>query len=164
MDKLLRGRAPYILIFLACAGLLAFALYAEHVMGLEPCPLCMLQRFGFLIMGLVALVAAIHGPRSWGRWVYAVPYVAGGGWGLATAGRHVWLQSLPEDQVPDCGPGLFFMREFEFGWGEIVREAFTGAGECAEVSWTFLGLTIPMWTLLWYVGLIVFMLLASRIR
>ena len=164
MAILLRGRTPYLLILLACASLLGFAYYAEFVMGLEPCPLCMLQRFGFMIMGVVSLVAAIHGPKSWGRWVYAVPYLGGAGWGLATAGRHVWLQSLPADQVPDCGPGLFFMREFDFPMTEIIREAFTGAGECAEVSWTFVGLSIPMWTLLWYVALIVFMLMASRIR
>jgi disulfide bond formation protein DsbB len=158
MDMVLNGRAPYVLITLACAGLLGYAYYAEYVLGLEPCPLCMLQRLGFMIMGMTTLVAAIHGPKAWGRWLYLLPFLGGAGWGFATAGRHVWLQSLPADQVPDCGPGLYFMREFDFPFIEIVREAFTGAGECAEVSWRFLGLSFPGWALVWYVALTVFML------
>src|SRR6056297_259088 len=164
MNQLARGRLPYLLIFLACAGLLGYAYYAEFVLGLEPCPLCMLQRLGFMIMGVTALVAGLHGPSSWGRWVYLLPFLGGAGWGFATAGRHVWLQNLPADQVPDCGPGLYFMREFDFPFSEIVREAFTGAGECAEIDWSFLGLTFPGWALLWYVALTVFMLWASSTR
>jgi len=161
MNQLARGRLPYLLIFLACAGLLGYAYYAEFVLGLEPCPLCMLQRLGFMIMGVTALVAGLHGPSSWGRWVYLLPFLGGAGWGFATAGRHVWLQNLPADQVPDCGPGLYFMREFDFPFSEIVREAFTGAGECAEIDWQFLGLTFPGWALVWYVALTVFMLWIS---
>ncbi|HMA98332.1 MAG TPA: disulfide bond formation protein B [Wenzhouxiangella sp.] len=161
MNQLARGRLPYLLIFLACAGLLGYAYYAEFVLGLEPCPLCMLQRLGFMIMGATALVAGLHGPSSWGRWVYLLPFLGGAGWGFATAGRHVWLQNLPADQVPDCGPGLYFMREFDFPFSEIVREAFTGAGECAEIDWQFLGLTFPGWALVWYVALTVFMLWIS---
>lgn len=156
----IRGRVPFALVFLACAALLAYAYYAEYVLGLEPCPLCMLQRLGFMLMGIFALAGAIHGPKSWGRWLYGVPILAGAGWGITTAARHVWLQSLPADQVPDCGPGVYFMLEYDFPLMDIVREAFTGAGECAEVDWSFLGLTMPVWTLIWYVGLAVFMLWA----
>ncbi len=160
MKKMTQGRTPFLLIFLACAGLLAYAYYAQFVLGLVPCPLCILQRFGFMIMGLFALAGFIHGPRSWGRWLYGLPILIGAGWGITTATRHVWLQNLPADQVPDCGPGMYFMLEYEFPLAEILREAFTGAGECAEVDWQFMGLSMPTWTLIWYVALAVFLLLA----
>jgi len=120
----------------------------------------MLQRLGFIIMGTFALIGALHGPGFWGRWTYGVPILAGAGWGIATAARHVWLQNLPADQVPDCGPGWYFMREYDFPLLDILREAFTGAGECAEVDWYFLGLSMPMWTLIWYVVLSVLILWA----
>lgn len=155
-----RGRIPFAFVFLACAALLAYAYYAEYVLGLEPCPLCMLQRLGFMLMGVFALAGAIHGPASWGRWLYGVPILAGAGWGITTAARHVWLQNLPADQVPDCGPGMYFMLEYDFPLMDIIREAFTGAGECAEVDWSFLGLSMPMWTLIWYVALALFTLWA----
>lgn len=164
MNRLIEGRIPFFLVFLACAGLLGYAYYVQYVVGLEPCPLCILQRFGFMIMGVAALAAAIHGPSSWGRWVYAIPIFGGAGWGITTASRHLWLQSLPADQVPDCGPGWFFMREYDFPLMEILQEAFTGAGECAEVDWQFLGLSMPAWTLVWYVGLAAFMLWALIAR
>lgn len=164
MNRLFEGRTPYLLVFLACAGLLAYAYYAQFVLGLEPCPLCILQRFGFMIMGAIALVAAIHGPKGWWRWVYAVPFAVGAGWGITTAARHVWLQNLPADQVPDCGPGMYFMMEFDYPIMEILQEAFTGAGECAEVDWQFMGLSMPAWTLVWYVLLTAFMLWAMIVR
>lgn len=146
-------RPTFALVFLACAGLLGYAYYAQYVMHLEPCPLCMLQRLGFMLMALAALAGWIHGPRGGMRWLYAVVIWAGGIWGAITSGRHVWLQSLPPDQVPECGPGLGFMIEY-FSLGEALREAFTGAGECAEVDWSFLGLSMPAWTLIWYVALV----------
>ncbi|RFF27551.1 MULTISPECIES: disulfide bond formation protein B [unclassified Wenzhouxiangella] len=160
MKNLIRGRTPFVLVFAVCAVLLAFAYYAQFVLELEPCPLCILQRLGFMIMGGFALLGAIHGPTAWGRWVYGVPILAGAAWGITTAARHIWLQNLPADQVPDCGPGMYFMLEYDFPLMEILREAFTGAGECAEVAWQFLGLSMPMWTLIWYVGLAVFTLWA----
>jgi disulfide bond formation protein DsbB len=160
MKRLVQGRMPFILIFLASAGLLAYAYYAQFVLDLAPCPLCILQRFGFMIMGAFALIAALHGPGRVGRWVYGVPILVGAGWGITTAGRHVWLQNLPADEVPDCGPGMYFMLEYDFPWMEILREAFTGAGECAEVDWHFLGLSMPMWTLIWYVALSLLLIFA----
>lgn len=139
---------------LVCAGLLGYAYYAEYVLGLEPCPLCMLQRLGFIGVLVIAVVALLHGPRSWGRWIYAVPMLVSAIWGVTTAYRHVWLQSLPADEVPDCGPGLEFMQAYGFTWMEILTEAFTGAGQCAEVDWVFLGLSMPAWTLIWYLAVI----------
>lgn len=153
MNELVEGRKPWLLIFAACAGLLGYAYYAQFALGLEPCPLCILQRLGFMVMGVFALAGALHGPRAWGRWIYGGAILVGAGWGITTAARHIWLQNLPADQVPDCGPGMYFMLEYDFPMMEILREAFTGAGECAEVDWAFLGLSMPAWTLIWYVGL-----------
>ncbi len=161
LATLLNGRRPYALIALVCAGLLGYAYYAEYVMGLEPCPLCMLQRLGFIGILVVASVAWIHGPKRLGRFIYAVPMLISAGWGVTTAYRHVWLQSLPADEVPDCGPGLEFMQAYGFSWMEILTEAFTGSGQCAEIDWVFWGLSMPAWTLIWYVALMGLIIAAS---
>lgn len=142
-------RTGYAVIFVVCAGLLGYAYYTQYWLYLNPCPLCILQRIAFMIMGLAALVGLLHGPRGWGRWVYAVVIWLGAAWGVLTAWRHVWLQNLPPDQVPDCGPGLGFMLD-NFPLSEALNMIFTGSGECAEQTWSFLGLSMPAWTLIWY--------------
>jgi len=154
-------RKGFGLVFAVCAVLLGYAYYAQFVQGFEPCPLCILQRFAFIAIALGALAGFVHGSRGAVRFVYGVVVFAGGLWGIATAGRHLWLQSLPADRVPDCGPGFAFMVEF-FSVGEAIREAFTGSGECAEVDWTFLGLSMPGWTLIWYVVLMIITALSLR--
>lgn len=143
--------------FLACAGLMAYALYAQHGLGLEPCPLCIFQRVAVIATGLVLLVAALHGPVAGGRWVYALLAALAAAIGAGVAGRHVWLQSLPADQVPACGPGLDYMME-AFPLAQTLRMVFSGSGECAEVDWTFLGLSMPAWTLISFVCLLVWAL------
>lgn len=146
-------RTLALLGFLACAALMAYALYAQHVLGLEPCPLCIFQRVAVIATGVVLLVAALHGPLAGGRWVYSVLAATAAGIGAGVAGRHVWLQSLPADQVPACGPGLDYMME-AFPLGQTLRMVFSGSGECAEVDWTFLGLSMPAWTLICFIGLV----------
>ncbi len=139
--------------FLACTGLLAFALYSQHYGGLLPCPLCSFQRGAFVLLGLLFLAGALHSPAGrTGRRVYGVLGMLAAGAGAAVAGRHVWLQSLPPDQVPACGPDLSYMME-AFPLAEVLRRVFTGSGECAEVDWTFLGLAMPAWSLVWFVAL-----------
>ena len=144
-------------------ALLGYAYYSEYALGYEPCPLCILQRVAFMVMALGALAGALHGSRGGLRWLYGVIVFAGGIWGLATAGRHLWLQSMPSDQVPECGPGFDFMLEY-FSLVEAITSAFTGSGECAEVDWAFLGLAMPAWTLIWYVLLMLVTALAMRKR
>ena len=141
------SRLIFVVLFVLCAGLIGFAFFLEHVRGLEPCPLCMFQRLFVMAIGVVALVAALHGPGPLFRRVYGwllALLAAGGG---AVAARHVWLQHLPADQVPECGPGLEYMLD-AFPLMEVIQEVLGGSGECAEVSWLFLGLSIPEWTLL----------------
>lgn len=136
---------------LACAALLGFALYSQYFGGLLPCPLCSFQRGAFVALGLVFLAGALHGPRGRrSRGVYGVLAMVFAALGAAIAGRHVWLQSLPADQVPACGPDLSYMME-AFPLADVLRRVFTGSGECAAVDWTFLGLAMPAWSLLWFV-------------
>ncbi|MCY4228828.1 MAG: disulfide bond formation protein B [Gammaproteobacteria bacterium] len=134
--------------FACCAGLVATALYFQHIDGLEPCPLCIFQRVAFMLMGAVFLIAALHNPKSAGMRVYGGLATVAGLVGIAIAARHVWLQNAPEDQVPECGPGLDFMIEV-LPFHVMLEKVFMGSGECAEVSWTFLGLSMPAWSLVW---------------
>ncbi len=130
-----------------CAGMMGFALYAQHVLGLEPCPLCVLQRIAVIATGTLFLLAALHDPGRVGARVYGVLIAAAAGAGAAVAGRHVWLQSLPPDEVPECGPGLDYMLEV-FPLLETLGMIFSGSGECAKVSWSMLGLSMPAWVLI----------------
>lgn len=146
-------RGQYALGALLCGALLAYALYAQHVMFLDPCPLCIFQRVAFMVLGAVFLLGALHGPASAaGRRGYGLLAALVATAGAAISARHVWLQSLPPDEVPACGPGLEYMLE-AFPLREVLSKVFVGSGECAEIDWTFLGLSMPAWTLLWFVGL-----------
>ncbi|MGC8119950.1 disulfide bond formation protein B [Marinobacter sp. VGCF2001] len=142
------------LVFLVCTSLLAAAFYMEHVMGLEPCPLCWLQRFGFMGVGLVSLLAFLQGPVGFGNRVYGLLLVVASGAGLGMAGRQLWLQNLPADQVPACGPSVDYLLDV-LPLFEVLTTALRGTGDCAEVVWRFLGLSIPGWTAVFFSLLIV---------
>ena len=143
-------RAIYLLGFLACAGLIAFALYLQHQLGEDPCALCIFQRVAVMALGIIFLIAGLHNPGARGNRAYAslalVATLAGGG----IAARHVWLQHLPKDQVPECGPGLSYLMETQ-PWLRVFQNVLQGSGECAEVGWTFLRLSIPEWTMICFV-------------
>jgi len=136
----------------SCASLLGFALYNQYVDYLDPCPLCIFQRLAFLWIGVFALLALLQNPAQTGRRIYAWLIVTGAVFGAAVAGRHIWLQNLPPEQVPECGPGLNYMLE-TFPLTEVLASVLRGSGSCAEVKWTFIGMSMPMWTLAWYIGL-----------
>lgn len=148
-------RATFLLMFLAVIFVLASAFYMEYAMGLEPCPLCITQRVMFLGVGLVSLIAFVHNPATIGRRIYGLLVSLWGAGGLYFAGRQLWLQSLPADQVPACGPGITYMVEM-FPMSEVLKTLLTGDGNCAEVKWTLLGLSIPGWAAVGFVGLILF--------
>lgn len=151
MSLLFRPRPWFLFVALACAGLLSYGLYVQHVLFIDPCPLCVLQRLAFTWTGAVALLAAIHNPRGVGRLVYGVLLILGAAAGMAIAARHLWLQSLPADRVPDCGMGLNYMLE-TLPFTQVLSEVLRGSGECANVDWVFLGLSMPGWTFLWYLA------------
>jgi len=136
----------------ACLALFGYALFAEHVQGYAPCPLCILQRFAVIGLGGAFLLAAIHQPAGAFRHAYSLlcgaVSLAGGG----VAARHLWIQAQPEGSVPPCGASFDFILD-NFGVITAVREALTASGECAEVDWSLLGLSMPGWVLLALLGL-----------
>ena len=134
----------------AVVGLIAYALFAQYVLDLEACPLCIFQRVAFVAGGLVFLAAALHGAVGLGARVYAGLGVAAAGIGAGIAGWHVYIQNLPADQVPSCGPGLDYLFD-AFSPIEALEMVFTGSGECAEINWSFIGLSMPAWALVWFV-------------
>jgi disulfide bond formation protein DsbB len=141
------SRQGNLLGFAACAGLLAYAYYAQAVLHLEPCPLCIFQRIGVFALGIVFLIAAAQDPVGWGRRVYACLL---GVAALATVGvalRHLYIQSLPAGSVPACGASLDFMLKV-FSLSEVLVKVLSGSGECAKVNWSFLGLAMPAWVLI----------------
>jgi len=138
--------------FACCVGLMGFALFAQYVLVLEPCPLCVLQRVAVITLGVVFLTAAVHNPGGWGRHVYVVLILLAAGDGVAIAGWHVHLQNLPPSEVPSCGPGLEYMLQ-NFPLGDALQMVFKGSGECAEIAWSFLGLSMPAWVVITVGGL-----------
>ena len=144
----------YLFIALACLLLLGFGYYLQFVLGLDPCPLCILQRVAYLGVGLVCLVGFFHGPATR---IYAAPALVCALAGAAVASRQVWLQHLPPERVPECGPGLDFILQ-AFPVFDALKLIFTGSGECAETVWTFLSLSIAEWSLFWFCALSVLLL------
>ncbi len=146
-------RLGFLVGFSLCVAAMATAYYLEFAMGLEPCPLCITQRLLMIGVGGIFLIAFLHDPGPLGQRLYALLVVLVALGGAAVAARHVWLQSLPPEKVPDCAPPLDYLWE-QFPLKETLKLLLTGTGDCAEVKWTFLGLTIPGWSL------VVFLLLA----
>lgn len=139
-------RLTFLLQALLAALAMAFALFLQHHEGLEPCPLCIFQRLAVIGFGAVALLAFVHGPATRGRRVYSSLQLIAVGWGMAVAIRHVWLQHLPPEQVPSCGPGLDFWLE-ALPLQAVVSQVFQGSGECAKIDWTLFGVSLPLLTL-----------------
>ena len=154
------------IIGFGCMFLMGAALYMEHMMHLEPCPLCIFQRVAVIAAGLIAITAALHNPAQVGIKVYGLLVVLASAVGSALAARQLYLQSLPEDQVPSCGPGLSYLLDV-FPMQEVIQMVLVGDGSCAEVVWTLLGISIPGWTLVGFIGLItlgLFQALRKNIR
>ncbi|MDQ3565207.1 MAG: disulfide bond formation protein B [Pseudomonadota bacterium] len=144
------ARRLYLSIFLICTALVAFALSLQHAQNLEPCPLCILQRYVFIVLGVVALLAFLHNPANTEKRVYGALFVLLSLAGAGTAGWHVWLQHQPPGMAADCGPGLDYMLE-TFPLTSALPMIFKGSGDRAEVAWKVLGLSIPEWALIWFV-------------
>lgn len=147
-----RRRAAFFLGFLICAALMGWAFWLQYGEGLDPCPLCMLQRVAIVAIGLIFLVGTFHEPGRVGAWIYAFLLLVVAALGAALATRQVWLQSLPTDQVPACGMGLSYMLE-TMPFFDAIRRVLEGSGECAEKAWVFLGLSIAGWTLAFFVAI-----------
>ena len=160
MQQLTSYRSLQVFLIVMTAIGMGYALFfLQQHMGLSPCPLCIFQRIGLMVMGGFALAAALINPKSklikLGLWLCIL---AGIGWATGVAGRHVWLQHLPADQVPSCGPGLDYWLD-TLPMSEVLNQVFAGSGECASVDWTFMGLSIPEQSLIFFSGLIIVHLL-----
>ena len=132
--------------FGACVALLAYAIYVQFALGIEPCPLCIFQRLAIASLGVVFLVAAIHHPRDWGSRVYAVLLATAALVAMGIAGRHVYIQHFPPE-FPSCGAPLAMMIKHQAPF-DVIKKVLTGDGECSEVNWSFLGLAMPAWVLI----------------
>jgi disulfide bond formation protein DsbB len=133
--------------FGACVALLAYALFAQFVLKLDPCPLCIFQRIGTAALGLVFLIAALHHPRGWGTRVYAVLIAIAALATIAVAARHLYVQHLPPGTLPSCGAPLSVLMKY-MSPGALIAKVLSGSGECSEVTWRFLGLAMPAWVLI----------------
>jgi len=154
MISLPQNRNLYIAGFLVCCGLISVALFMQFGLGYEPCPLCILQRLAFVAIGLICLVAAIHNPDISGHKPYGFLIGAAGLTGLSISIRHSWLQHNPPEFV-ECGGGLEYWLE-TLPVSEIIQKVLTGTGDCTDIIWKFLGLSIPEWTAVMYLGFIIF--------
>jgi len=143
-------RTQYAAGFAVCAAMLAYAYYSQFQLGVEPCPLCIFQRIAFIAMGLAFVVGAIHDPGTTGRRVYGLLVLLAAAAGAVIAGYHIWVQHQPPDPMAGCTPGWNYMVE-NFPIGKVLKMAFTGHADCAEVNWTLLGLSMPFWTLFCYI-------------
>lgn len=149
-----RRRLIWAMIVVLCAAAMAYAYYAEHILGLDPCNLCMLQRGSMTALGLIAFLACAHNPtQTVFKLGYAIVADLAALSGLILAGRHVYLQHLPEDQVPACGPPFDYLVS-HFPIMDVIQEIFTGSGACAEVKWSFLGFSMPEVLLVVFAGLL----------
>lgn len=148
--------------FLACVSGLVFALYLQHFRNLEPCPMCIFQRVAMAGAGLFFLLGALHAPKRGGRWFYSIAAALAALIGAAIAARHVWLQSLPPDQVPACGPTLDYLLGF-MPVSEVVETVLRGDGNCAKINAAWLGISLPGWTLVAFILIAVFALAMPRL-
>lgn len=143
------------LVVMAVIGMSFALFFLQRYMGFTPCPLCIFQRIGLIVMGVFALIAALFHPKSMAvRLVLWLGSLVGIGWSTVVAGRHVWLQHLPADQVPSCGPGLDYWLD-TLPLLQVFKEVFAGSGECAAIDWTFMGLSIPEQSLILFSLLLV---------
>lgn len=149
-DKNVLRRLINVIGFLACAGMLGYAFFAQYHLGLQPCPLCWLQRVGVFLMGLIFLIALLHNPKGWGARVYAVLIALASLLTVGIAARHVYVQHMPAGSLPSCGAPLeYLIRITPFAkMGQLLEKVLAGSGECSTINWHFLSLTMPEWVLI----------------
>ena len=145
---------------LACAAMLAYAWYAQVVLGLEPCPLCIFQRLGIGACALLFLLVTLQNPARVGARIYGAVLLLAALATMLVAARHLWIQHLPEGSVPACGASLGYLLEV-FPLTDVIRKVLSGSGECARINWSLLGLSMPGWVLIAAAGLAALALYAN---
>ena len=147
----LSSRTWFFIGFLVCAGLLGIGFYLQYFQNLDPCPLCMLQRVAFMLLGLVFLIAALHGPGKTGTRVYGVLGLLAALTGVGLASRHTWLQYYPPEFV-SCAGDVYSQLD-RLPLGRFISNALRATGDCSKVDWTMLHLSIAEWSLIWFLAL-----------
>ena len=155
MNLLKHPRTAFVLPALACAALLGFGYYLQYGQDLQPCPLCLIQRGFFYAVLSICAVAVLHGSNGRGASAYGILAALFAAGGAVVAARQVWLQHLPKDKVPQCGPDLYFMLE-NLPLAATLKKLVAGTGECAQVDWTFLGFSIAEWSLAWFSAIVLY--------
>ncbi len=125
--------------------MLGFAYYLQYVQNMNPCALCIFERMTTAGLGFVFLLAWLHNPKRFGRWIYAALILVVAAVGVFVSARHVYIQSLPPNLVGSCGAPLKLLIQHLPPW-QVIREVLHGSGECAHVN-TFLGVSLPLWVL-----------------
>ena len=154
-------RQIHLIVFLLVGALIGYAAYSIKILGLEACTLCITQQFFYCVIGVTSFVAFLHNPlgplvRLYSGFIFLCAIA--GAW---IAGRQVWLQSLPEDEVPLCGPPLEYIIDV-FPFADVLNALFMGDGNCAEIPWQFLGLSMAGWSFIWFGVIIILSLLAIK--
>tara|TARA_B100000795_G_scaffold101636_1_gene74818 strand:- start:687 stop:1199 length:513 start_codon:yes stop_codon:yes gene_type:complete len=147
-------RQIHLIIFLLVGLLLGYAAYSIKVLELEACTLCITQQFFYCLIGVSSFIAFLHNPHIRASRLYSffiALFAIAGTW---ISGRQVWLQGLPEDEVPLCGPPLEYIIDV-FPFADVVNALFMGDGNCAEIPWQFIGLSMAGWSLIFFVAIIV---------
>jgi disulfide bond formation protein DsbB len=152
MPAWLTRRTGNLLGFIACAALICYALYVQYGLGLEPCPLCVLQRVAVIVVGVLFLLAFLHNPAQRGAHAYGLLIDFTALAGIAVAARHLWIIAQPPGAVAECGASLDYMLDV-LPLNEVLGKVLTGSGECAKLDWQFAGLSMPAWVLIALVGL-----------
>ncbi len=146
----LYSRKISLFAFLTCIGLLSIAMYLQYSLGLQPCPLCVIQRICIALLALIFMIGSLYIPRSRiTRWIYSILTVFFASLGSLTALRHIWLEHQPAGSVPSCSASLDYMLQ-NFPMSQTLIQLFNGSGDCAQVTWQFLTLSIPGWTLIFF--------------
>jgi disulfide bond formation protein DsbB len=137
------------MIFLGCAGLLTYAIYLQLIKNLLPCPLCVVQRVAYWVAGIAALAAFLQGPQAFGRKVYGAFIVIASAAGAAVALRQAWLVRYPEAFECGISPEEEFLNALPLArwWPDM----FEANGDCADVTWKFIGLTLPDWSAIFFI-------------
>jgi len=139
------SRQINVIMLLMATVIIGFSYFCQYILLLEPCSLCIMQRFLYIFIGLFVLLAVLQNPKRIGLRIYATLTILVSVLGFMVAGRQIWLQHLPADQIPSCGPSLIDMLD-SFPIIEILEVLFMGNGNCAEVIWQFLGFSMAEWS------------------
>jgi disulfide bond formation protein DsbB len=164
MQSLIANRRTGNLVgFIVCALLMAYALYAQYVMHLEPCPLCIFQRIAVMAVGVVFLLAALQNPKLTGARIYGVLIFIAALAGMAVSARHIWIQAQPPGTVAACGASLDYLIQI-MSVTEVIGKVFAGSGECARIEWRLLGLSMPWWVLFALIALLIWAAIVNFAR